>query len=40
MYIHHVHIPTKEVVTDALLFGGTIFSIFVFGLAALPWVKI
>lgn len=34
------HIPVREISIDALLFMGTIGSIFLFGLAALPWIQV
>ncbi|MES2526608.1 MAG: hypothetical protein V4598_05950 [Bdellovibrionota bacterium] len=34
------HPPLSEISIDVLLFMGTIGSIFLFGLAALPWVQV
>ena len=37
---HIHHLPLREVSIDVMLFMGTIGSIFLFGLAALPWVQV
>lgn len=38
--IHHHQLSGKEFVADIMLFMGTVGAIFVFGLAALPWVQV